>query len=361
MIRAAVLAWVAASVLSAAGPANVLVVVNERSAISKTVAEYYARRRAIPPANICRIRVTDSEEVDRAAYDSIAKAVGDCIRKGKLAEQILYIVTTMGVPLRVAGAGGMDGDVAAVDSELCLLYSQLKGARHPAKGVVGNPFFGQRDAPFTHERFPIYLVTRLAGYDFSDIRGLIDRASQAKNEGKFVIDMHSGSGDTGENWLRDAAAKLPPERLIFDQGTNVVYGAKDVIGYASWGSNDRARKQRQTGFQWLPGAIMTEFVSTNARTFKRPPDSWTLGTWADSKSWFAGAPQSLIADYLHEGVTGAAGHVAEPYLQFTPRPELLLPAYYAGRNLAESYYLSIPVLSWQNVVVGDPLCALGKP
>ena len=32
-----------------------------------------------------------------------------------------------------------------------------------------------------------------------------------------------------------------------------------------------------------------------------------------------------------------------------------------GRNLAESYYLAILGLSWQNIVVGDPLCSLGRP
>ena len=72
-------------------------------------------------------------------------------------------------------------------------------------------------------------------------------------------------------------------------------------------------------------------------------------------------PQTLTADYILEGATGASGHVAEPYLVYTPHPDMLLPAYFSGRNLAESYYLSIPVLSWQNIVVGDPLCSLGKP
>ena len=69
----------------------------------------------------------------------------------------------------------------------------------------------------------------------------------------------------------------------------------------------------------------------------------------------------MTADYIHSGATGAAGHVNEPYLQFTPRPDLLLPAYYSGRTLAESYYLAIPALSWMNIVAGDPLCSLGKP
>jgi len=53
--------------------------------------------------------------------------------------------------------------------------------------------------------------------------------------------------------------------------------------------------------------------------------------------------------------------VEEPYLSLNPHPEYLLPAYYSGRNLAESYYLSIRGLSWQNVVIGDPLCSLGAP
>ena len=68
----------------------------------------------------------------------------------------------------------------------------------------------------------------------------------------------------------------------------------------------------------------------------------------------------MSADYIQEGATGASGHVAEPFLALTPRPELLLPAYYSGRNLAESYYLAIRALSWQNIVIGDPLCSIGK-
>ena len=60
------------------------------------------------------------------------------------------------------------------------------------------------------------------------------------------------------------------------------------------------------------------------------------------RGWFAGSPQTLTADYLLEGATGGVG----PRLRAVsdrrhPHPEFLLPAYYNGRNLAESYYLSI--------------------
>ena len=51
----------------------------------------------------------------------------------------------------------------------------------------------------------------------------------------------------------------------------------------------------------------------------------------------------------------------DPETKKKVNPDLLLPAYYSGRNLAESYYLSMRGLSWQNIVIGDPLCSLGKP
>jgi uncharacterized protein (TIGR03790 family) len=346
--------------VTAQQPGNVLLVVNDSSALSRSVGEYYARKRSIPERNICRIRVDPAERIDRAGYDTlIARPIAACLMSRRLRESILYIVTTAGVPLVIRGTEGLGGDIAAVDSELTLLYTDMIRPRYAFGGAVRNPMLGRLDRPrFTHAEFPMYLVTRLAGYDFADIRGLVDRALEAVNRGKFVIDLQAND-EAGDDWLRAAARKLPADRVVLDETTRVLYGQTDVIGYASWGSNDKARHRRLLNFKWLPGAIMTEFVSTNARTFDRPPDTWTIGVWTDPKTFFSGTPQTMIGDYIHEGVTGTSGHVSEPYLALTPRPDYLLPAYYQGRNLAESYYLAIPALSWQNIVVGDPLCALG--
>jgi uncharacterized protein (TIGR03790 family) len=175
-----------------------------------------------------------------------------------------------------------------------------------------------------------------------------------------VIDLKARETNEGNQWLRTAALLLPPDRVILDESAKVLTGIQDVIGYASWGSNDTDRKQRFVHFKWLPGAIATEFVSTDGRTFRQPPANWEIGTWGDKQSWYAGAPQTLTADYIHEGATGASGQVFEPYLTFCPRPDFVLPAYYSGRTLAESFYMGIPGLSWMNVVIGDPLTSL-KP
>jgi uncharacterized protein (TIGR03790 family) len=346
-------------------PENVLLVVNQSSEISRRIGDYYTHLRAIPPANLCRLHVTEAEEIDWAVFEKQIEApVAACLRQGRMEDRILYIVTTLGVPLRVLGAGdGMTTETCAVDSELTLLYAKMRGGKFPRAGLVSNPFFQKRDRAFVHPAFPMYLVTRLAGYDFADVKGIIDRSLAARNRGRFVIDLSANDENAGNQWLRAAATLLPAERVVLDESEKVLYNVKDVIGYAAWGSNDKNRHQRHLGFTWLPGAIVTEFVSTNGRTFKKPPDNWTISTWSrrDKPLWFAGGPQTLTADYIHDGATGCSGHVAEPYLAETPRPEYLLPAYFSGRNLADSYYLSMPALSWQNIVVGDPLCKLGKP
>jgi uncharacterized protein (TIGR03790 family) len=359
--------FAAQQILSAQGVANVLLVVNDASKLSRGIGQYYASRRGVPPKNVCHIRTAVTEGIQRAQYDKeIAGAIGACLTQKRLTEQVLYIVTTGGIPLKISGhpgeKEGIDGTYAAVDSELTLLYSDLKrGQAHPLAGPAQNPFFGKREAKFGHPEFPIYLVTRLAAYDLEGVKAIIDRSMHAVNQGKFVIDMKSPEPQEGDSWLRQAANLLPKDRVVFDDSGTVIYDQTGVIGYAGWGSNDPNRHKRFLGFHWLPGAIATEFVSTNGRTLQKPPDSWTIGTWAQKERWFAGAPQTLSADYLLEGATASTGHVNEPYLAMTPHPEYLLPAYYSGRNLAESYYMSIRALSWQNIVIGDPLCSLGPP
>ena len=347
--------------LHSATASNVLVVINTASAVSKNIGEYYGRKRGVPLRNLCRINASTEETITREEYEkTIESGVRRCLVSLNLVEQILYMVTTSGVPLRISGTDGISATTAAVDSELTLLYGRLKRQSYPVAGLVPNPFYNRPNAAFGHPNFPIYLVTRLTAYDFNGVKAIIDRALAARNAGKFIIDATSDRKE-GDQWLKEAARQLPADRVVFDDTAKVLSGISDVIAYASYGSNDWARKIRRLGLKYLPGAIVNEFVSTNGRTFRRPPDTWAGGTWDKPETYFAGSPQSLVADYLDEGATGGSGHVSEPYLQFTPRPEILLPAYYSGRNLAESFYLAIPALSWQNIVVGDPLCSLGPP
>ncbi len=341
---------------------NVLVVVNRGSEESRQIGEYYQSRRGVPAGNVCRIDASTKEEIGWTEYQQqIEKPVGECLKKNRLAEKVWYLVTTLGVPLKIDGGGrDLATERASVDSELTLLYSKLKGKTYERAGRIGNPLFGQREAPFQNSRFGIYLVTRLAAYDVAGVKGMIDRSLAARNRGKFVLDLKSAGDEMGNDWLRTAAILLPADRVTLDETGKALAGVKDAIGYASWGSNDPARKTRFPGFSWLPGAIATEYVSTDGRTFQRPPDKWNITSWADRFHFFGGSPQGLSADLLLEGATGVSGNVYEPYLDACVRPQYLFPAYYKGRNLAESFYLGTPYLSWQGIVLGDPLCMLRK-
>jgi len=351
----------------AQGPQNILLVVNQNSQISKQVSEYYLHRRNVPSSQVCSIQAPEEEEIDRATFDnSVRQPILKCLSKDRLEDRVLYVVLTKGVPLKIT-AGARPNTQASVDSELTLLYRDLLGVPRVLEGKLLNPYFVRTTrrgfVRFSHREFPMYLVTRLDGYDLADISGLIDRAQSPSREGQFVLDLDDNDNRPGNAWLREAADRLralgiPPSRITLDTTPAFLTGQKNVLGYASWGSNDHSDRSRFLGNTWVNGAILTEFVSTDARSFTRPAKDWNIGRWSDPPSTFYNrSPQSLIADYIHEGVTGAAGNTSEPYLDGNVRPQILFPAYVQGLNLAESYWAAMPYLSWQTVVVGDPLTA----
>jgi hypothetical protein len=89
---------------------------------------------------------------------------------------------------------------------------------------------------------------------------------------------------------------------------------------------------------WVNGSIADTAVSTGGRSF----------------NWDTGYGQSLIADLLEDGVSGAKGYVYEPYLTAVGLPSTFLPTYASGYNLAESHAAANLYTGWMGVVVGDP-------
>jgi len=353
---------------SAQSGANVLLVINSASAASDQIGQHYARVRAVPQDNVLRLTIDTNEEVSRELFErQIQSPIGKWFIQHSAFDRILYIVLTKGVPLRIAGTTGRSGTVSSVDSELTLLYRKLLSLPVPPQGPLANPYFladrpiGQAK-PFTHEAFDIFLVARLDAFSMLDTLALIDRGASPVRSGRIALDEKvSLKTEAGNRWLERSAELLKAqgfgERVLLDSTARVVSNEADLLGYYSWGSNDPLLKNRDLKLSFVPGALAGMYVSTDARTFKEPPADWTLGRWEDPRSYFGGAPQSLIGDLIRQGVTGVAGHVAEPYLDATIRPDVLFPAYLSGFNLVESYYLAMPYLSWQTVVIGDPLCA----
>jgi hypothetical protein len=108
--------------------------------------------------------------------------------------------------------------------------------------------------------------------NFDDVKGIIDRSLAARgirNKGKFVFDLRSGDDAKGNDWLWTAALALPKELVVMHESSKVLTGQKDVIGLRRAGVPTIPIGISPPWDQWLPGALVTEYVSTEGRTFKR--------------------------------------------------------------------------------------------
>jgi len=333
---------------------DVLVIVNSNSQVSLQVGAYFVNARNIPPQNVVYINAPELEEISLLEFTNLRIQVEDYIISHNLINSINYIVTTKGVPLKVRPTGdscfSLDSACASVDSELMLIlgaYSVYIGQA----GRITSPYY-YWSTSFSHTTYGIYLVTRLDGYNFEQIRAMIDKSSinpiPIQRSAKFVFDQDPDWNDiipslndymvSASNILRDRGYT---NRLLDTSSVYQTY-QNDVIGYISWGSNDHYA-HLYTNYAiphntWVPGAIAETYVSTSGRSFTLPP---SYG-------------QSLIADLIAEGVTGVKGYVYEPFSSSMAIAYVLFDRYTLGYNLAESFYMSSRYLSWMDIVIGDP-------
>ncbi len=347
---------------------NVAVIINDASPASQKIGDYYVLKRAVPETNVIHLKTTADDTIPRGEFAAnIEQPIAVALRQRGLQDRVLYIVLTKGVPLRIAGSTGPSGTIASVDSELTLLYRRMMGRSVLAAGHVDNPYFLgagalQSARPFTHREHDIYLVSRLDAFTVEEAMALVDRGVAPSTDGRFVLDERGDERSrAGDAWIAEAARRLTElgqgERVTLESTTWPALRVADAIGYYSWGSNDTWNQRRRSRMGFVPGALAATLVSTDGRTFQEPPDGWEPSdNWNSRIKAFAGSPQSLVADLIRDGVTGAAANVAEPLVESIVRPDILFPAYVSGFNLAESFYLGLPHLSWQSIVIGDPLC-----
>ena len=365
--------------------AEVLVVYNAASPISKSVADDYAAKRGV--RNVVAIRCADSavssdnETVPMAAYVSaIEKPIRDYLSGHR---GIQFIVLTKGVPIRIVGSEtGVRPDDSppgtplrsSVDSHLAAMdYANIADARKltiTGSGATGvgwaNRYWNAKE-PFSREKFGGYLVTRLDGYTEADAKALVTRALAAEGnrpDGKILLDVQPifGLGDPKQQpapvrgsviqsespWsdynadMRKAhdllEARGIPDEL--DLTERFIGGQSDLAGYFSWGSNDaKFSAAAYQSLSFAPGSICDTAVSTSGRTF--------LPTKGG---------QSLTADVIAHGLTCGKGYTDEPLLQAIASPSISLDLYTRGYAMAESFYAASHFVGWEDVVIGDPLC-----
>ncbi len=367
-------------------PDQVLLVVNSLSPISQAIADDYAAKRHV--TNVLSIQCQDSaistrnETIPLAGF---AQSIQDPIRDW-LAKHpgIDFIVLTKGIPIRISGSdmGSCDEHSTApknirghpsVDSYLAALdYTNMPTLKIDitGSGAVGCAYsnrYWNATEPFSHAKFGGYLVTRLDGYTEADAKSLVTRALESERgltNGSVLFDVQSsfGLGDkatqpgpiTGTTILRESewseynadmrhAHDVLTARGIADEldlTPAFIGGRTNLLGYFSWGSNDRRYSPAAyQSLQFAPGSLSDTAVSTCARTF--------LPTRGG---------QSLLVDLIAHGLTCGKGYVDEPLLQANASPTIVMERYTSGYTMAESFYAASHFVCWEDVIIGDPLC-----
>ena len=91
---------------AALAPEDLVVVYNATVPASKEVAEYYAQKRHIPPANLVGVKVPDWEDLTRQEYDQqLVPPVRQKVVELRRSFRNPAIVLVYGIPLRVGEAG----------------------------------------------------------------------------------------------------------------------------------------------------------------------------------------------------------------------------------------------------------------
>jgi uncharacterized protein (TIGR03790 family) len=305
------------------------------------------------------------------------------------------------------GAGnefnGGDATYASIDAELVLLWQDLDSGEaggqmdSPADNVIDNPYHASstsisafsRSAIETQKTFnnyynvawslggsgqtrltpgDMYLVCRIDGNSLADAEAMIQRAQDLyvnKAIVRIILDEYDVSG--GNDLDDDGLGALFPARDDYEEARDdLVAAAWDVrydgtadfissdeetmpiIAYASYGENHGLGGENPPGngtyiegFDFPPGAIFNTIESYNGRALNG------LGTKYN---------QEQMADFVTAGGTLAIGHVFEPFTFSIPDNEYLVTRMLVQQMCwAEAAYSSLPALSWQHIVLGDPL------
>ncbi|MFH1392230.1 MAG: TIGR03790 family protein, partial [bacterium] len=211
-----------------------------------------------------------------------------------------------------------------------------------------------------------YLVTRLDGYAVADVKAMIDRAVAAKKDNYYwILDDGGKAGSDYDRMmganpylvLNNKWAKTVLEQdlglanyVVYEDAQKPIYSnPKDpngpIIAYVGHGYYDGCPDNCITdlfNFNLAPGALYSSYESYNALGFhdKDQHKMTQLGEW------------------IAIGGSGGVGNVYEPYANTIANEAIWMPAYAAGYPLADAFYMSLPQLSWNQVVIGDPLTSI---
>jgi uncharacterized protein (TIGR03790 family) len=359
---------------------SVVVLYNSAIPESRQVAEFYRDNRAIPAENLIGLNLPKSDDISRAEYNTTlleplraefekrhwwkrAKTRDGNIEPTECRMRVL--VNIFGVPLRIkpepapapdpskpapsANAQALQRDEASVDSELAVFG--VTGL--PIAGPLNNPYFQKDEAIIATVLPALILVGRIDGPNAPICQRMILDAVTAERTGlwgrayidiakKFDITKKETAGYAeGDQWLeniikanRKTGIPTVADRFPDTYPTNYpMTDAALYYGWYEWNVNGPFLNPR---FRFRTGAVAMHLHSFSAEQIRNPNHNWS-------------------AALLSRGAAATIGNVYEPYLQATHHFDILHDRLLKGYTLIEAAWMSMPVVSWQGVVFGDPL------
>jgi uncharacterized protein (TIGR03790 family) len=381
------IALVLASAVRAAtnGGEEVAVIYNRGVPESKQVAEYYAAKRGVPADHLIGLQLTSQQtaSITRSEYNekialalikeleehNLATFKREAVPGGKPSKwgysvssfKVRYLALCYGVPYYITRNKELDAvkdeglesttpfemrrNEAAVDSELALL------PRHghlPISGPVQNALYGVTNASILSPITGVFLVTRLDGPTPAIAKGLVDQALVAERDGlngEAYFDLRniqSGAYKRGDEWIGHASeiATATGYQTYVDRQPATLgagYPLANVAIYAGWYTAAVDGPFAGPKVEFMPGAIAYHLHSYSANAIREPWSHW-------------------VGPLLVRGAAVTLGSVDEPYLDGTPNIGLFLERLAMQKfTVGEAGVACQAALSWQNVVIGDPL------
>jgi uncharacterized protein (TIGR03790 family) len=361
------------SLVFAEGGPDVVVIYSTRMPGSKEVAEHYARRRSVPTNQVWGFDLSTSEAITRTEYvDKIQAPILKRLEDSKLwtwqegadegrklaSAKVKYAALCYGVPTKFLQDSNLiekgtetarpelRRNEASVDSQLAclpLIHQSIRWA-----GAVNNHTYGATNAVAMHPTNGIFLVTRLDGPSVEVAGSLVDRAIDAETNGlwgRAYIDARgitNGEYRLGDEWLRTTAqlARRWGFETDLDQDSatySAAYPMSHIAFYAGWYDWNVSGPFTRPQVEFMPGAFAYHLHSFSAQVLRSTNQNW-------------------VGPLLAKGATCTMGNVDEPYLAATPDMPVFFSRFVMlGFSFGEAAWASENSLSWQTIMVGDPL------
>ena len=331
--------------------AATVVVFNTDFPESQSLATYYAGKRGIAADHVIGLKCSPAEAISRDGFNEQLrdplKQIFDQRHWWEPASRMSIVVLMHGVPSKVIRQHEKpklsQEDEASVDSELCLL-----GVPAPRlAGAIPNPYFGKKERFNTLANSRgLLLVCRLDAASSVTVRRMIDDSLATEQTGllgRAVIDLalKKGAYDEGEEWLRRSAQTYRASGIpvYVDRKEPVLredWPLPDTALYFGWYTGEISGALKSPSFRFKPGAVACHLHSFSASVIRTTDKAW-------------------VGPILEHGAAATMGNVWEPYLSLTIHFDVLNERLQEGYTLAEAAWSATPGLSWQNVVLGDPL------